>query len=110
MIPHARGLAAALAARSLAIAVIETALGAVAMATARAAQAVAAGEARAVLPTVDVAPVAGAADHEQPLAARAPGQAARRGLFHRLPQDGRRHDPSECAENVRQSEAGECLP
>jgi len=83
VIPHARGLPAALASRALAIPVIQATFGAVPMAPARAASAVAAGEAGADRPAVDVAAVAGAADRKDPLAAGARGQAARRRLCHR---------------------------
>ena len=87
VIPHARDLpAAAPASRPLAVAVIQATLGAPAVTPARAAQAVPASEARAGGPAVDVAAIAGAADREEPLAARAVGQAARRVLAHRLPR------------------------
>jgi len=67
VIPHARGLPAALAPRALVIPVIQTTFGAVSMATPRAAEAVAAGEAGADRTAVDVAAVAGAADREDRL-------------------------------------------
>jgi hypothetical protein len=110
VIPHAQGRAPALAARSLPIPVIEAAFGALAMATARAAQAVAAGELGAGRPAVDLAAVAGAADREDRLAAGTAAQPAGRVQGHRRSRDGRRGSPSESAENVRQSEAGERLP
>ena len=84
VIPHARGLPAALAPRALVIPVIQTTFGAVSMATPRAAEAVAAGEAGADRTAVDVAAVAGAADREDRLTAGARGQTARRALSHRL--------------------------
>jgi hypothetical protein len=101
VIPHARGLPAALAARALVIPVIQATFGAVSMATPRAAEAVAASEARAGWPAVDVAAVAGAADRKNRLTAGARGHAARRALSHRLAPTAVAAAPSESTENVR---------
>ena len=110
MIRHAGRLAPTLAARTLPIPVVQTPFGTLAMATSRTAQAVAAGEVRAGPSAVDVPAIAVAADREDHLAAGASGQPADCVLCHRRPRTGRRGSPSESAEFVRQSEAGERLP
>ena len=110
MIPHAEPLAPALTARALPIPVVQATFGAVTMTTSRAAQAVTAGEARADPSAVDMAAIAKTTDREELLAARTPGQAPDCVLCHRRPRTGRRGSPSESAENMRQSEAGERLP
>ena len=110
VIPHARGLPAALAPRALVIPVIQTTFGAVSMATPRAAEAVAAGEAGADRTAVDVAAVASAADREDRLTAGARGQAARRTLSQRLAPTAVATTPRKAPPNVRQSGAGERWP
>jgi len=110
VIPHAGRFAPALAARTLPIPVVQTPFGTLAMTTSRAALTVAAGEARAGPSAVDVTAIAVAADREDRLAARAPGQTPDCVLCHPRLRTDRRGSPSEVAEDVRQSEAGERLP
>jgi len=110
VIPHAERLASALTAGSLAVSVVQAPFETLAMATSRTPQAVAAGEARAGPSAIDVTAIAVVADREDRLAARTSGPAPGCVLCHRRPRTERRGSPSEVAENVRQSEAGERLP
>jgi len=93
VIPHARVLAPALASISLPIAMVRSALGTASVTASCAAAAVATGELGAARAAVHVPSIAGGADPERILAARAHGQPADRVLCHRRPPNGRRLPP-----------------